>query len=120
MGDTLVAIINQWGLQVGGPIASTVVLAWVVRVLWREAQQDQDERLSDLKQQFEQRLSDKNTELSQVWAELRSERDEKRRSQAACEGMERLLQREQDLTRAALDEAAQWRKLGQRGGSGRA
>ena len=119
MGDTLVAIINQYGLQVGGPIATTVVLALVVRVLWRQAQEEQAEHVSALTGQFRERLTDKNAELAQVWSELRSERDEKRRVQATCEGLESLLRREQELTRAALEESAGWRKLAQKDSGGR-
>jgi hypothetical protein len=111
VGDILLSLLGQYGLTVGGPVISTVVLSLVVRVLWREAQEEQGERLTDLKQQFQDRLSDKNAELSQVWGELRAERDEKRRAQAANEGLESMLRREQDLTKAALEEAASWRAL---------
>lgn len=114
MSDILLSIIGQYGLTVGGPIVTTIVLSLVVRVLWRDAQRDQDERVMDLKQQFQDRLSDKNTELAQVWSELRLEREEKRRAQATCEGVESLLRREQELTKAALEEAAGWRKLAER------
>jgi hypothetical protein len=67
----------------------------------------------DLKQQFVERLSDKNAELAQVWSELRSERDEKRREQASKEGFERLLQRQMELTKAAQEDGAAWRALAQ-------
>lgn len=113
MSELFLTILGQYGLSVGGPVVTTIVLALVVRVLWREQQQQDQERVSDLKQQFQERLADKNAELSQVWSELRSERDEKRRVQAINEGLESLLRREQDLTRAALDEAKAWRGLHQ-------
>jgi hypothetical protein len=113
--DILLAIIREFGISVGGPVVSTIVLAWVVRVLWREQQQVDHERVADLRQQFQERLADKNAELAQVWSELRSERDEKRREQAAKEGFERLLQRQMDLTKAAQEDGAAWRTLAQGG-----
>lgn len=111
MDDILISLLGQYGPLVAGPIISTVVLAWVVRALWRGAQADQIAHVADLKQQWQERLSDKNAELSQVWAELRAERDEKRRAQAVSEGLESMLKREQDLTKAALDEVKAWREL---------
>lgn len=114
MGEIIFSILGQYGLSVGGPVISTVALALVVRVLWRDQQQQDRERTQDLKQQFQERLADKNAELAQVWSELRSERDEKRLERAAKEGFERLLQRQMDLTKAALEDGAAWRELSRR------
>ena len=114
METLLSSILSEYGLAVGGPVVATIVLSWVVRTLWREAAAEQEQRISELKGQFQERLLDKNTELAQVWSELRAERDEKRREQAAKEGFERLLQRQMDLTKAAQEDGAAWRELGRR------
>lgn len=118
MSEILLSILRDFGLPIGGPIVTTVVLAWVVRVLWQDQSAQDQVYVSDLKQQFQERLADKNAELAQVWSELRSERDEKRREQAAKEGFERLLQRQMELTKAAQEDGAAWRALS-RGGQRR-
>lgn len=115
MDDLFLTILNQYGLAAGGVIAIVTALSMVVRALWRDAQKDQASYVLDLKQQFVERLADKNAELSQVWSELRSERDEKRREQASKEGFERLLQRQMDLTKAAQEDGASWRSLVKKG-----
>lgn len=114
MSDIFLSASREFGLFVAGALVTILVLSAVVRMLWRQTQQEQREHMLALTRQFDARLADKNAELSQVWSELRSERDEKRRAQATCEGLESLLRREQELTRAGLEEAAGWRKLAQR------
>ncbi len=119
MSDLFLSVSREFGLFVAGSLTTIVVLSLVVRVLWRQTQQEQQSHIKALSSQFRERLADKNAELTQVWSELRSEREEKRRAQAACEGLESLLRREQDLTQAALEESSSWRKLAQRDSGGR-
>lgn len=116
--DVILSVLREYGPNIGLLLISTGVLALVVRKLWEQTGKQWERLVSDLKEQFVQRLSDKNAELSQVWSELRSEREEKRRAQAQSEGFESLLRREQELTKAALEEAQSWRDL-YKGGSGR-
>lgn len=119
MSDIFLSVSREFGLFVAGSLTTILVLSGVVRMLWRQTQQEQRTHVEALTTQFRERLTDKNAELAQVWSELRLERDEKRRVQATCEGLESLLRREQDLTKAGLEEAAGWRKLAQRDSGGR-
>lgn len=111
MIETFLSLSDQVGLFVAGALTTILILGLTVRVLWKQTVQQWERLVTSLKEQFDQRLSDKNAELSQVWSELRAERDEKRRAQANSEGFESLLRREQELTKAALEEAQSWREL---------
>ena len=98
---------TQFGLFVAGAVFSVAFLGLAVRVLWRQ--------VSD---QFTARLTDKNTELTQCREDLKlsrtekaAEQEERRRAQAATEGMERLLIREQDLAAAVIEQADSWKRL---------
>ncbi len=96
--------LHEYGVALGGAFITIVTLGMVVRVLWQQAKEEQTEHLRSLSEQFSQRLTDKNSELSQVWTELRSAREEVRIVRAEKEWLERMNDRGDDMLRVALDE----------------
>lgn len=96
--------LHEYGVALGGAFVTILTLGTVVRVLWQQAKQEQSDHLRSLSEQFAGRLSDKNAELSQVWSELRSCREEIRIIRAEKEWLERMNDRGDDMLRTALDE----------------
>lgn len=97
-------IIKEYGLALGGMVVTIITLGTVVRILWQQAKEEQAEHLASLSEQFAARLTDKNGELTQVWSELRSAREEIRIIRAEKEWLERMNDRGDDMLKTALDE----------------
>lgn len=94
----------QYGVALGGAILIISILGVAIRILWQQARQDQTGLIEKLQEQFASRLSDKNAELSQVWTELRTARDEVRIVRAEKEWLERMNDRGDDMLKTALEE----------------
>lgn len=96
--------LQEYGVALGGAFITIVTLGTVVRTLWAQAKEEQAAHLQALSEQFAQRLADKNSELTQVWAELRSAREEVRIIRAEKEWLERMNDRGDDMLKTALEE----------------
>lgn len=102
--------LDQYGPALGGAIIAILALVGVVRLLWRVSQAAQTALFEKVVEQYNQRILerneiivDKNVRIHELETEVRIERAEK-------EGMERLVQRGDDMLEASLTEAKAWRE----------
>lgn len=99
------------------PLALTVIgslmsgLVATIVSLYRQALKIQADRFSELVSHGQDRLADKDEQIKNLRDELLNSHDGARRILAEKEYLERMLERQMDLTRASLDEVKAMREL---------
>lgn len=95
--------LDQYGPALGGSIVTILALVGVVRVLWRLAQEAQAKLFDKVVEHLLLRIGEKDLRIKELQQEVRIERAEK-------EGLERLVQRGDDMLEASLTEVKAWRE----------
>ena len=98
-------LLHEYGPALGGAFVTILTLSYVVRVLWRLTLDIYQQRVLELITQYRERLVDKDEQIARLREELKDSHDGARRILAENEWLQRMVERGNDLTAAALDEA---------------